>query len=162
MRLLDDPEFPRDDWRCMEVADVLEAHDGRGEVPCEACATPVRYLHVLEHDGYDGGVVSCLGCSSSLTGNPAAARAFEAKARAKGEARDAWLSAEWRETPAGAFYTEAGGLRMGVFPARNGGWGMRIEDTFFPQRWPTREQARYALFEEFRSLDKKNRKNTSA
>ena len=159
--LIENPEFPREDWRCMEVADVLDAHDGRREIACDTCAAPVRFIHVLEHDGYDVAVAACLGCSSSLTGNPAAARAFEAKTRARSDARDAWLAAPWRETPAGMLATEAGGLRMGVFPARNGGWGCRIEDTFFPARWSTPEQAKYALFEEYRALTGKRPRHDS-
>src|SRR5215217_3700855 len=121
--LLNNPEFPLEDWRCMEVADVLDAHDGRAEVPCDACATPTRFIHVLEHDGYDVAAAACLECSGNLTGDRAAARAFEARTRQRSDARDAWLAGAWRETPAGMLATEAGGLRMGVFPAKSGGWG---------------------------------------
>ena len=149
--LLDNPEVPREDWRCMEVADILEKHTGHGDTLCEMCgAETIRYVHIMEHDNFGEALGVCAPCAENMTGDTVNPRRIEQNVRRKSEARDRWLSGHWYLSARDNWVTNVDGVNMGVFPVKfqNGLWSCRIESTFFKGMYPSAEEAKYALFEE--------------
>ncbi len=149
--LLDSPDVPRDDWRCMEVADLWEKHTGREHVTCEMCGgARIRFVHILEHDDFDEILGVCVDCSQRMTGDTVNPRKVEAEVRRKSEARDRWLAGHWYLSARDNLVTNESGVNMGVFPVKfkHGMWSFRMGERFFKGMYPSAEQAKYALFEE--------------
>jgi hypothetical protein len=153
--LLDNPDVPREDWRCMEVADLLEKHTGRNEVVCEMCGiATIRYVHVMEHDNFDEVLGVCVACSERMTGDPVNPRKIEAGIRKKSEARDTWLAGYWYLSARDNLVINVSGVNMGVFPVKyqHGLWSCRMGEKFFKGMYRSAEEAKYALFEELWKL----------
>lgn len=153
--LLDNPDVPRDGWRCMEVADLWEKHTGRDDVTCEMCGTArIRFVHILEHDNFDEILGVCVDCSQRMTGDTVNPRKVEAEVRRKSEARDRWLAGHWYLSARDNLVINVSGVNMGVFPVKfqNGMWSCRIGEKFFKGMYPSAEQAKYALFDELWKL----------
>lgn len=149
--LLENPDVPRDDWRCMEVADLLEKHTGRREVVCEMCGVVnIRYVHVMEHDSFHEVIGVCVTCAERTTGDAVNPRKVEAEVRRKSGARDRWLAGHWYLSARDNWVTNVSGVNMGVFPVKfkQGLWSCRIGETFFKGMHPSALHAQYALFEE--------------
>jgi hypothetical protein len=150
--LLDNPEVPREDWRCMEVADILEKHGGPREMVCEMCGVEkIRFAHVMEHDNFDEVLGVCVSCAERMTDDNVNPRRVEQGIRKKSEARDRWLAGDWYLSVRDNWVTNVEGVNMGVFPVKfqNGLWSCRIENKFFKGMYPSLDEAKYALFEEF-------------
>jgi hypothetical protein len=150
--LWNNPEVPRDEWRCMEVADIREKHGAPPEIPCEMCgAVRIRFIHVMEHDNYDEILGVCMDCAGKMTGDPVSPGRIEKDIRRKSNARDNWLAGHWYLSARENWVTQVGGVNMGVFPVKfqNGMWSCRIENKFFKGMYPSAEEAKFALFEEF-------------
>ena len=156
--LIGNPDVPRDGWRCMEVADLLERHSGHAQVVCELCGTvKTRFVHVVEHDDFGEVLGVCRACSELLTGDGVNPRRVEDKVRVKSAARDRWLEGRWYLSARDNLVTEVDGVNMGVFPVKfqPGKWSCRIGDTFFKGMYPSAEAAKYALFDELWKLRRK-------
>jgi hypothetical protein len=135
----------------MEVADFLEQHLAKGDMPCEMCDAPgIRFVHVLEHDDHGEAVGVCVACSERMTGDTVNPRKVEASVRKKSEARDRWLAGHWYLSVRENWVTHVDGLNMGVFPVKfqDGKWSYRIGEKFFKGMYPSVEAAKYALFDE--------------
>jgi len=153
--LLDEPEVPREDWRCMEVVDMLEKHTGHREVVCEMCGeVRTRFVHVMEHDNYHEAIGVCLACSERLTGDAVNPRRVEAEVRKKSEARDRWLAGHWHLSARDNWVINVSGVNMGVFPVKfkHGLWACRMGEKFFKGMYPSAQAAKYALFDELWKL----------
>jgi hypothetical protein len=149
--LQNNPDVPQDDWRCMEVADLLEKHTGQKSVACEMCgAEGIRFVHILEHDNFDEVLGVCVDCSARMTGDSVNPRKIEGDVRKKSQARDRWLAGYWYLSARENWVTNVNGVNMGVFPVKfqNGLWSCRIAEKFFKGMYPSAEEAKYALFEE--------------
>ena len=82
--LRDNPEVPREDWRCMEVADIREKHGAPPEILCEMCGTSrIRFVHVMDHDNYDETLGVCAGCDTSRTARGAPQPSGQGPARSR-------------------------------------------------------------------------------
>jgi len=150
--LLDNPGVPRDDWRCMEVADVREKRGAPPEILCEMCGTArIRYVHVMEHDNFDEILGVCVACAEKMTGDTVNPARIEKQIRTKSEARDRWLGGHWYLSARDNWVTQVNGVNMGVFPVKfqHGKWACRIENKFFKGMHDSAEAAKHALFEEF-------------
>lgn len=149
--LIDNPDVPREDWRCMEVADLHEKHTGHHDVVCEMCGVArIRYVHVMEHDNFDEVLGVCAACAAVMTGDSVNPGRVEAEVRKKSEARDRWLAGHWYLSARDNWVTNVSGVNMGVFPVKyqHGRWGCRIGEKFFKGMYPSALEAKYALFEE--------------
>lgn len=147
----DNPEVPREDWRCMEVADIREKHGAPDAMPCEMCGTEsIRFVHVMEHDNYDEALGVCVSCAEGMTGDSVNPRRVEEKIRKKSLARDHWLDGNWYLSVRDNWITSVDGVNMGVFLVKfqQGKWACRIENKFFPGMYPSMEEAKHALFDE--------------
>jgi hypothetical protein len=150
--LLDNPEVPREDWRCMEVADILEKHDGARDITCEMCGVEtIRFVHIMEHDNFGDVLGVCVACAEAMTGDAVNPRRIESQIRKKSGARDRWLAGHWYLSVRDNWVINVDGVNMGVFPVKfqNGRWACRIESKFFKGSYPSAEEAKYALFEEY-------------
>jgi hypothetical protein len=150
--LLDNPEVPREDWRCMEVADVREKRGAPSEIRCEMCgAARIRFVHVMEHDNFDEILGVCIDCAEKMTGDTVNPALVEKHVRKKSEARDNWLAGNWYLSARDNWVTQVNGVNMGVFPVKyqHGKWAARIENKFFKGIHDSVDAAKYALFEEF-------------
>jgi hypothetical protein len=149
--LIDNPDVPREDWRCMEVADLLEKHTGHREVICEMCGVVnIRYVHVMEHDNFDEVLGVCAACAGLMTGDSVNPGRIETEVRKKSEARDRWLAGHWYLSARDNWVINVSGVNMGVFPVKfkHGLWSCRIGEKFFKGMYPSALEAKYALFEE--------------
>lgn len=136
----------------MEVADLLEKHTGQRTIVCEMCgAETIRFVHVMEHDNFDEVLGVCVSCAEKMTGDDVNPRRVERGVRNKSAARDKWLAGHWYLSARDNWVTQADGVNMGVFPVKfqNGLWSCRIENKFFKGMYPSAEEAKYALFEEY-------------
>jgi hypothetical protein len=150
--LIHNPDVPREDWRCMEVADILERHTDQRTIVCEMCGeVTIRFVHIMEHDNFDEVLGVCVSCAEKMTGDDQNPRAVERKIRNKSAARDQWLAGNWYLSVRDNLVTNVAGVNMGVFPVKfqNGLWSCRIENKFFKGMYPSSEEAKYALFEEY-------------
>jgi hypothetical protein len=150
--LQDDPQVPREDWRCMEVADIREKRGAPPEIPCEMCGTArIRFVHVMDHDNYDETLGVCADCAEKMTNDAISPKRVENQVRKKSAARDAWLAGRWYLSARENWVIQVDGINMGVFPVKfqPGLWSCRIENKFFKGLYPSIEEAKYALFEEY-------------
>ena len=150
--LIDNPEVPREDWRCMEVADLLEKHTGQKTIVCEMCGeVTIRFVHIMEHDNFDEVLGVCVSCAEKMTGDEANPRRVERGIRNKSAARDEWLARHWYLSVRDNWVVNVEGVNMGVFPVKfqNGLWSCRIDNKFFKGMYPSAEEAKYALFDEY-------------
>jgi hypothetical protein len=148
---LNNPEVPQEDWRCMEVADILEQHTGKRDMLCEMCGKEtIRFVHIMEHDNFDEVLGVCISCAEAMTGDTVNPRQVEDKVRRKSGARDRWLAGHWYLSVRDNWVTVVDGVNMGVFPVKfqNGQWSCRIGEKFFKGMYPSVDEAKYALFEE--------------
>jgi hypothetical protein len=136
----------------MEVADVTEKRGAPADFLCEMCGSArVRFVHVMEHDNFHETLGVCADCAARMTGDAVSPGRVEAQVRRKSAARDAWLNGHWYLSARENWVTRVDGVNMGVFPVKfqNGLWSCRIENKFFKGMYPSVEEAKYALFEEF-------------
>ena len=150
--LLDNPEVPREDWRCMEVADLADRHGAPPEILCEMCGSSrIRFVHVMEHDNFDEALGVCIDCAEKMTGDTVNPERIERQVRRKASARDAWLAGHWYLSARDNLVTQVDGVNMGVFPVKfqNGMWSCRIDNKFFKGMYPSSDEAKHALFEEY-------------
>src|SRR5262249_34519020 len=137
---------PHRGWECLGVRDLNPDELPSEEVEygtCEACGQhPIRFVHTLGHDDWEGAIeVGCI-CSARLTEDDitpyrrerelrheAARRQREAgraaARRARREARRAslrerWDSMEWRISARGDAWVKPDGVLVVVFPVRGG------------------------------------------
>src|SRR5215217_2302320 len=157
--LRDNPETPRTDWECMEVADLRVMPGAPADVLCEMCGEKrVRFVHVLEHEAHPESIGVCAACAEELTGDDVNPRAVEAQVRLKAAARDQWLMNDrWRLSVRNNHVLQIDGHSMSVFPVKfkDGLFSARFDSTYLPGMYPTVEEALNALFEEYwKSLGK--------
>jgi hypothetical protein len=178
--LWDTPGFPHRGWECLEVIDLNPDEEPADQVDyetCEACGRhPIRFVHVLEHDGWDDRVeVGCI-CSARLTEdyvtpirrerelkNEAARRRRAAgKARERLAAREAcralaratWDGMRWQTSEKGNPWLKVDGLAVVVFPAGEG-YRCLVGDVFGVRTYGTVEEAKRACLKGFEYVHEK-------
>jgi hypothetical protein len=114
------PGVPHKGWRCVDSYD-------RGEDcldTCEMCqSADVRYVHVMEHENYDGALhVGCV-CAGHMSEDLTGARRRETGLKNRLKRRAKWLHRKWRQSRKGNAYLRAKGCVVTVFHQRHGfGW----------------------------------------
>jgi hypothetical protein len=153
--LRDNPDIPRADWQCAEVADLRALPDAPAEVVCEVCGEArIRFVHVLEHEAHPESVGACAACAEDFTGDRVNPRAVEVRVRLKSAAREEWLNDRWRLSIRKNHVLQVNGHSMSVFPVKfkDGLWSARLDSTYLPGMYPTVEEALNALFDEYWKL----------
>ena len=117
------PGVPHRGWRCVDI----EERDAQDHL-CEMCeARLVRFVHVMEHDGYDSVLrVGCV-CAGYMEEDLVEARRREVSFKNDRSRRTRWLSRAWHVSAAGNdFLNTNDGFNIAVF--RKGViWGARVE-----------------------------------
>jgi hypothetical protein len=178
--LWETPGFPHRGWECTGVTDLNPDELSADEVEyetCEACGQhPIRFVHALAHDDWEGEVeVGCI-CSARLTEdyvtpyrrerelkNEAARRRRELKCQAARRderaayrlgVRGRWPGMHWRESSKGNPWLKVDDVLIVVFPAR-GGYRILVGDVFGIRTYPTLEEAKRACLVGFEYVHRK-------
>lgn len=143
------PGVPHKGWRCVDIEE-LEEQDHL----CEMCeARLVRFVHVMEHAGYDEVLrVGCV-CAGHMEEDLLGARKRETAYRNDRSRRSRWLRRRWGLSAAGNEYLNTNdGFNVVVY--RKGAiWGARVEHrpSGFAQSsrrpYRTSDHAKLAAFE---------------
>lgn len=158
MSLWSQSGVPHRGWQCIDVID-LRPHGQRAEdtvyAACEMCGNePIRFVHVMRHDDYAGQLeVGCV-CAEKMSDDYIGPRRREAELRNKAARKSKWLSRKWRTSAKGNHFLNVDGCNLVVFPNkfRPGKWGYGIDGEFSRDAFDFQEEAKLALFEEFREL----------
>lgn len=139
----------------MDVYDVRAdgaSADEANYATCEMCGKErIRFVHIVEHDGFSGQLsVGCI-CAEKLSGDYVNPRSIEAVLKKKASRKGNWLTRQWRSSAKGNEFINVDGYNLGVLPNqfRPGTWKYRIDDQFSKQSYPSSDHAKMALFEEF-------------
>ncbi|MBN2021070.1 MAG: hypothetical protein JW749_12705 [Sedimentisphaerales bacterium] len=153
--LWDKPGIPHRGWRCVDVYDLREDGSTPEETnyaTCEMCGHErIRFVHVLQHNEYENKIrVGCI-CAEKLTNNYINPKAKETNLAKKAARKSKWLSRRWKTSKKGNPYLNIEGHNLTVFPNKfkPGFWKYQIDGQFSKDSYPTSEQAKMALFEEF-------------
>lgn len=129
----DKPNVPRKGWRCVDVIDIRpdngRTNDDDYET-CEMCGNhPIRFVHLMQHDDYDGEMrVGCV-CAEHMSDDYTHPRARETRLKNKAARRRNWLSLRWKMSKKGNPYLKKDGLILSIFPSRikPGFWGYGVD-----------------------------------
>ncbi|MHC5609922.1 MAG: hypothetical protein ACYTXA_02515 [Nostoc sp.] len=130
-KLWDNPDFPKCEWKHVDVIDVTDGDPNALLHTCEACGREdVRYVHQLKHDLWDEIIeVGCI-CAGNLTGDIDEAKRLEKEARNRTSRRDRWLERNWKTSRNGNPYLKhrQQGIRYHiiVFKSKYGQWNFRV------------------------------------
>jgi hypothetical protein len=105
MQLWNNPNFPKCDWKHIDVCDIADGDPDAALHTCEACGREdVRYVHQLEHNLWDEDIeVGCI-CAGRLTGDIEEAKRLEKETRNRTSRRDRWLERIWKVSRNGNYY----------------------------------------------------------
>lgn len=140
MNYWNNPEFPKCDWKHVDVIDIA---DGDPDAPlhtCEACGREdVRYVHQLEHKLWHEVIeVGCI-CAGKLTGDIEQAKQLEKQVRNRTIRRERWLERIWKVSRQGNHYLKFRHrdvrYHIVIFKSKYGQWNFRA----------TVEEPRYQL-----------------
>ncbi|MBD2180042.1 hypothetical protein H6S82_12640 [Planktothrix sp. FACHB-1355] len=152
------PEIPHKGWRCITVIDVREDGSSPEETDyatCEMCGNErIRFVHILEHDDFDGQLeVGCV-CAEKLSDDYINPRLQENKLKNKAARKAKWLTRKWRISDKGNHFLNIDGYNLGVFPNKfnPGHWKYRIGSKFSKSSFLSIKEAKLALFDEFWQL----------
>lgn len=149
MNLWNFPGVPQKGWSNVGIDD-----EGFALAKCEMCGfEEVRYVHVMQHDGYPNRLrVGCVCAERMSEGYNARERQAEMVNRAA--RRERWLSRGWRLSQKGNHYLRLGGRFLTVFPDkyRRGKWRYSIDKAFSPDSYDSADAAKLALFDEYERL----------
>jgi hypothetical protein len=130
MNLWNKPEFPKCDWKHVDVIDVAKDDPDAALHSCEACGRQdVRYVHQLEHEFWNDTIeVGCI-CAGKLTGDLEEARRLEKEAKNKTNRRERWLERPWKISRNGNHYLkfrhQGARYHIIVFKSKYGKWNFR-------------------------------------
>ena len=151
----DKPNIPRKGWRCTNVIDLRpddEPIDKDEYATCELCGNyPIRFVHVMEHDDYDGPMnVGCV-CAEHISNDYVNPKARETRLKNKAARKRNWLSLKWKTSRKENPYLKKDGMILTVFPNKYkpGYWKYIIDGDFSRDSYPTEEAAKLALFEQY-------------
>jgi hypothetical protein len=143
------PGVPHRGWRCVDIEEQEEQ-----DHLCEMCeARLVRFVHVMEHDAYEGVLrVGCI-CAGHMEEDLVGARMREAAYKNDRARRSRWLQRKWRVSAGGnEFLNTADGFNVVIY--RTGrSWGARVEHraSGFQRtsklRYATAEKVKLAAFD---------------
>jgi len=144
---------PHKGWTCVDVIDLRadgEPADETDYATCQMCGNEkIRYVHIMEHpDLEEQFEVGCV-CAEKMSDNYEGPRRREAKLRNRAARRTRWLQRAWRRSAKGNSFLNLEGHNLVVYPTKTGRWGYKIGDRFGPKTYPTAEEAKLALFDDF-------------
>lgn len=149
----DDPGVRHKGWRCVDVVD-LRADGGPADeadhATCEMCGhEKIRYVHVMEHPDVDDQLkVGCI-CAEKMSDDYTGPKAREGRLRNRAVRRTRWLTRKWKRSAKGNSFLNVEGYNLVVYPTRTNRWGYNIGSRFGPKTYPTRDEAKLALFDDF-------------
>jgi hypothetical protein len=114
-------EVPHRGWTCVDVQDL-----GEPSAVCEMCETmTTRYVHIMEHEDYDGQLeVGCV-CAEHMEQDRVAPKRRERLLRNAARRRQTWLTRKWRQSKRGNSFLNTRGYNVVVYPAA-GAWAFNI------------------------------------
>jgi len=112
---------PHRGWACVDVQDL-----GAPMVVCEMCEiVSIRYVHVMEHEDYDGLLgVGCV-CAQHMEEDRIGPKRRERLLINAVKRREKWLTRKWRESHRGNSFLNTRGYNIVVYRA-GGAWAFRI------------------------------------
>jgi hypothetical protein len=112
---------PHKGWTCVDVQDL-----GAPEAVCEMCEIiPIRYVHVMEHEDYDGQLgVGCV-CAQHMEEDRVGPKRRERLLINAAKRRQKWLTRKWRESRKGNAFLNTRGFNVVVYPMQVG-WSFHI------------------------------------
>ena len=149
----DQPGVPHKGWHCVDVVDLRadgESADETDYATCQMCGNEkIRYVHIMEHPDLDEKFdVGCV-CAEKMSGDFEGPKRREAKLRKRAARRTRWLQRKWPVSAKGTSFLNLEGYNLVVYPTKTGRWGYKIGVRFGPRTYPTNNEAKLALFDDF-------------
>jgi hypothetical protein len=144
---------PHKGWHCEDVVDLRaggESADAIDYATCQMCGNEkIRYVHIMAHPNLDEQFnVGCV-CAEKMSGDYEGPKQREAELRNRAARRTRWLQRKWRVSVKGNSFLNIDGYNLVVYPTKTGRWGYKIGDRFGPRTYPTNNEAKLGLFDDF-------------
>jgi len=144
---------PHKGWTCIDVIDLRangEQPEDTDYATCQMCGNEkIRYVHVMQHPDYISELeVGCV-CAEKMTDDYVGPKRWETKLRNRAARRTRWLKRTWRTSAKGNSFLNLEGYNLGVYPTKTKRWGYKIGNRFGPRTYPTANEAKLALFDDF-------------
>lgn len=148
--------IPHKGWQCVDVIDLRgdgESAEDTEYAVCQMCGNEkIRFVHVMEHADHDDALrVGCV-CAEKMSDDYLGPKRRESRLRNRAVRRKKWLTRTWRTSSKGNPFLNIQGHNVGVHINKFKRWGYRIEGRFSAETYPTMEEAKLALFDEFWQL----------
>ena len=146
---------PHRGWRCVDVIDLRpndEPVESVDYATCEMCGhEQIRFVHIMEHDEYDGRLSAGCICAEKMLGDSAGPKQREQRLRNKATRKRNWLSLKWKVSKKGNPWLKKDGMVLTVFADtfRHGYWGYGIDGAFSKGKYASEDAAKLALFEAY-------------
>jgi hypothetical protein len=142
------PGMPHRGWECTHVEDLNPDEEPAEYVEyatCEACGKyPIRFVHSLKHDDWEGPLDVGRICAEHLTEDYVNPRLRESLATKRAK----WLRKPWRVSAAGNLWIRSHCRFACVFANPDGDGFKAVVDGIFSRRaWPTEDAAKIAVFD---------------
>lgn len=146
---------PHKGWNCIDVIDLNPDSLPREYVDyyeCEMCCkTKIRFVHVMSHPDHEDDLsVGCV-CAEKMSDDYRNPKQREGHLIRKSQRKKKWLSLKWRTSQKGNPYLKKDGMYMTVFrdKFKEGYWKFTIEGNYSKGKFPSQDEAKLALFEEY-------------
>lgn len=143
---------PHKGWALISVIDVREGGlsvDDTDYETCMMCGNErIRYVHILEHDEYDGEFrVGCV-CAEKMTDDYVNPRRMETDLRNRAVRKSKWLSKNWRVSKHGNFFLNKDDHNLVIYRDKNTKkYKCKIDEIWGHKAFDTLYQAKMAMFD---------------